>query len=211
MLWYGFRVLVFVLLTLGFFNKPVTANDVLKAQELLTKLGYAPGLIDGSYGSKTKFSLENFYAAQNKKFDGELSANEIASLQKALRNPDFSFEALKMMDDHVKQSALLKVPMPSNNLVIKDYRRFRDYRVKHYKNNYSFIDYLWKIKGSGGQLLDERYCYQTLVKFLVPTAPNIKFKGRSQTDFTSCQSQLLAYGVGNFDAAFKIYQKLFYV
>ena len=183
MLWYVFRVLVFAILTIGFFNNPVTANDVLKAQKLLTKLGYTPGPTDGRYGANTKYALENFYAAQNNKFDGKLSANEIASLQKALKNPDFSFEALKMMDDHVKQSALLKVPMPSNNLVIKDYRRFRDYRVKHYKNNYSFIDYLWKIKGSGGQLLDERYCYQTLVKFLVPTAPNIKFKGRSQTDF----------------------------
>ena len=112
MLWYVFRVLVFVLLTIGFFNNPATANDVFKAQKLLTKLGYTPGPTDGRYGANTKHALENFYAAQNKKFDGKLSANEIASLQKALKNPDFSFEALKMMDDHVKQSALLKVPMP---------------------------------------------------------------------------------------------------
>ena len=209
MLWNYLRVLAILFFGLSFLSGPVIANNVLEAQEILTKLGYTPGPTDGRYGANTKYALENFYAAQNKKFDGNLSANEIASLQKALKNPDFSFEALKMMDDHVKQSALLKVPMPSSNIVIKDYMRFRDYRVKHYKNNYSFIDYLWKIKGSGGQLLDERYCYQTLVKFLVPTAPNIKFKGRSQTDFTSCQSQLLAYGVGNFDAAFKIYQKLF--
>ena len=55
-----------------FFLKPLAANDVQIAQELLTKLGYTPGPIDGSYGSKTKFALENFYAAQNKKFDGQL-------------------------------------------------------------------------------------------------------------------------------------------
>ena len=61
----------------SFFIKPLAANDVQIAQELLTKLGYTPGPIDGSYGSKTKFALENFYAAQNRKFDGQLSANEI--------------------------------------------------------------------------------------------------------------------------------------
>ena len=57
-----------------------------------------------------------------------LSANEIMSLSKASKNPDFSFEALKMMDDHVEQSELLRVPLPKSNLVIKDYQRFRDYR-----------------------------------------------------------------------------------
>ena len=43
------------------FSIPVHADNVLLSQELLTKLGYTPGQIDGSYGSKTKFSLENFY------------------------------------------------------------------------------------------------------------------------------------------------------
>ena len=133
MLWNSLRVLAILFFGLSFLSGPVIANNVLEAQEILTKLGYTPGPTDGRYGANTKYALENFYAAQNKKFDGNLSANEIASLQKALKNPDFSFEALKMMDDHVKQSALLKVPMPSSNIVIKDYMRFRDYRVKHYK------------------------------------------------------------------------------
>jgi peptidoglycan hydrolase-like protein with peptidoglycan-binding domain len=35
----------------------VTANNVLEAQKMLTKLGYAPGPIDGSYGDKTKSAL----------------------------------------------------------------------------------------------------------------------------------------------------------
>ena len=82
---YGFTFLVFVLLMLSFLSKPVDANDVLTAQELLTKLGYTPGPIDGSYGSKTKYALENFYAAQNKKFDGKLDENEIADLKVSIK------------------------------------------------------------------------------------------------------------------------------
>ena len=206
---YCLKILVLIFLTITFLIKPLAANDVQIAQELLTKLGYTPGPIDGSYGSKTKFALENFYAAQNRKFDGQLSANEIMSLSKASKNPNFSFEALKMMDAHVEKSELLRVPLPKSNLVIKDYQRFVDYRVQHYVNNFSNWENLWKIQGSSGQLLDEKYCYETLVNFLIPTTPNIKLKGRSDTDFTRCQNQLLNYGVINFDAAFKIYQKLF--
>ena len=209
MLWYYLRILVILFFGLISFNDPVMANNVLEAQKMLTKLGYAPGPIDGSYGSKTKFALENFYAAQNKKFDGQLSANEITSLSKASKNPNFSFEALKMMDDHVEKSELLMVPLPKSNLVIKDYQRFRDYRVQHYVNNYSNWENLWEIKGSSGQLLDEKYCYETLVNFLIPTTPNNKLKGRSESDFTRCQSAFLTYGVINFDASFKRYQKLF--
>ena len=42
------------------FGTPTFANDVLTAQKLLTKLGYNPGPIDGSYGGKTKKALEKF-------------------------------------------------------------------------------------------------------------------------------------------------------
>ena len=206
---YCLKIFVCIFLTFSFFIKPLAANDVQIAQELLTKLGYTPGPIDGSYGSKTKFALENFYAAQNKKFDGQLNANEIMSLIKASKNLNFSFEALKMMDAHVEKSELLRVPLPKSNLVIKDYQRFVDYRVQHYVNNFSNWENLWKIQGSSGQLLDEKYCYDTLVNFLIPNSPNNKFKGRSDTDFTRCQNQLLNYGVINFNASFEMYQKLF--
>ena len=70
MLWYYLRILVILFFGLISFNDPVMANNVLETQKMLAKLGYAPGPIDGSYGSKTKYALENFYAAQNKKFDG---------------------------------------------------------------------------------------------------------------------------------------------
>ena len=194
---------------MSIFSIPVHADNVLLAQELLTKLGYTPGPIDGSYGAKTKYALENFYASQNKKFDGELSSNEITSLKKSMQNSNFSFEALKMMDDHVAQSELLTVSLPKSNLVIKDYKRFRDYRLNHYKNNYSFTNWLWKEKGSSGKILDKSYCYETLAKFLIPSTPVDSFKGRSETDFTHCQNSFLTFGVMDFNASFKMYQKLF--
>jgi len=210
---YGFTFLVFVLLMLSFLSKPVDANDVLTAQKLLTKIGYTPGPIDGSYGSKTKYALENFYAAQNKKFDGELSKNEILALTKASKNPDFSFEALKMMDGHVKQSALLKVPMPSSNLVIKDYKRFRDYRTTNYENDLSFTSsrkkWLWKAIKTSGNVLSKEYCYETLAKFLIPTVPNGVNNGRTDQDFTDCQKSFHVFSLTNFDASFKLYEKLF--
>ena len=35
-------------------------------------------------------------------------------------------EAKEMLDEHVKQSALLKVPLPKDNRVIKNYDRYKD-------------------------------------------------------------------------------------
>lgn len=81
----GGKVIKKIIITIGFLvfalGTPIFANDVRITQQLLTKLGYNPGPIDGSYGDKTKRALENFYAAQNKKFDGELSSNEINALE----------------------------------------------------------------------------------------------------------------------------------
>ena len=66
---YSLKFLAFVILTISFFSSPINANNVLEAQKMLTKLGHAPGPIDGSFGDKTKSALENYYAAKNKKFD----------------------------------------------------------------------------------------------------------------------------------------------
>ena len=51
-------------------------------------------------------------------------------------------EAQEMLDDHVKQSDLLKVPLPSDNRVIKDYSRFKDYRINTLARNYHFTNYM---------------------------------------------------------------------
>ena len=63
-----------------------------------------------------------------------------------------SDEAKEMLDDHVKQSELLKVPLPSDNRVIKDYKRFKDYRINTLARNYHFTSYMWQTKSSKGEL-----------------------------------------------------------
>ena len=136
--------------------------------------------------------------------------NKIDDMEVTNRGLSFSIEASKFMDEHVKQSGLLQVPMPKSNLIIKDYGRFRDYRVSHYKNNYSTTDdWLWLKEGSKGQILDKEYCHETLVKFLIPTTPNKPYKGRTERDFVQCQLSFLTYGVKNYDESLPMYERLF--
>ena len=49
---------------------------------MLSQQGYNVGLVDGVVGKKTTDSLTQFYAAQNKKFDGNLSKSVIRDLEK---------------------------------------------------------------------------------------------------------------------------------
>ena len=55
----------------------------MKAQNILTELGYEPGPVDGVWGGKTKKALNNFYQERNKKFDGILDLKEMSDLEVA--------------------------------------------------------------------------------------------------------------------------------
>lgn len=70
------------------FGTPTFANDVLTAQKLLTKLGYNPGPIDGSYGGKTKKALEKYYITIGGKYDGTFDSNELEDLRASIKNSD---------------------------------------------------------------------------------------------------------------------------
>ena len=60
----------------------IADKNVCKIQELLSQQGYNVGLVDGVLGKKTTDSLTQFYAAQNKKFDGNLNKSVIKGLEK---------------------------------------------------------------------------------------------------------------------------------
>ena len=60
----------------------IADKNVCKIQELLLQQGYNVGVVDGVFGKKTTDSLAQFYAAQNKKFDGNLSKSVIRDLEK---------------------------------------------------------------------------------------------------------------------------------
>jgi hypothetical protein len=123
---YSLKFLVFVILTISFFSSPINANNVLEAQKMLTKLGHAPGPIDGSFGDKTKSALENYYAAKNKKFDGKLDKNEIVDLTASIKLIKTSQRKLKKSRhvQHARYSKHIATP-------------FRDLKVSE---NFTLID-----------------------------------------------------------------------
>ena len=120
-----------------------------------------------------------------------------------------SDEAKEMFDDHVEQSELLKVPLPSDNRVIKDYERFKDYRKNHLAKNWRFTSYLWKenILGlkdvSKGQILTKDFCMKMIAEFKVPTTG-----AKEKQDFNKCSRSFSDYAVVNFDDGIQLYKEL---
>ncbi len=123
---YGLKFLAFVILTISFFSNPINANNVHEAQKMLTKLGYAPGPVDGAYGGKTKRALIKYYKAKNKKFDGKLDKNEIVDLTASIKLIKSSQQKLKKSRhiQHARYSKHIATP-------------FRDLKVSE---NFTLID-----------------------------------------------------------------------
>ena len=128
-----------------------------------------------------------------------------------------SDEAKEMLDDHVKQSELLKVPLPSDNRIIKDYKRFKDFRKNHLANNWRFTSYLWKENALGlkdvskGQILTKDFCMKMIAEFkLSATDPNTgkSHAGKSQKDFNKCSRSFSDNAVVNFDDGVQLYKEL---
>ena len=122
-------------------------------------------------------------------------------------------EAQEMLDDHVKQSDLLKVPLPADNRVIKDYKRFKDYRKKHLAYNWRFTSYLWKENALGttdlskGQILTKDFCMKMIAEFKVPTTGSKKDEEKKR-DFNKCSRSFSDYAVINFDGGIQLYKEL---
>jgi len=120
-----------------------------------------------------------------------------------------SDEAKEMLDDHVKQSELLKVPLPSDNRIIKDYKRFKDFRKNHLANNWRFTSYLWKENALGlkdvskGQILTKDVCMKILAEFKVP-----KTGAKDKGIFQKCSRSFSDYAVINFDDGIQLYKEL---
>jgi len=116
-----------------------------------------------------------------------------------------SDEAKEMLDDHVKQSELLKVPLPNDNRVIKDYKRFKDYRINHLANNYHYTSYMWKEEVVKGQILTKDVCMKIISEFKVPTTGA---QEKEMKVFTRCTDAFADNAVINFDDGIKLYKEL---
>ena len=112
-------------------------------------------------------------------------------------------EAQEMLDDHVKQSALLQVPMPTDNRIIKDYERFKDYRINILASNYHWTNFMWKEKSSKGELLTKKVCMNIIAEFRVPTTPI-----QEEEDFKRCLAAFMDNAVINFDDGIKTFKEL---
>ena len=112
-------------------------------------------------------------------------------------------EAKEMLDDHVKQSALLQVPMPNDKRIIKDYERYKDYRVNILARNFHFTNYMWNEKSSKGKLLTKEVCMDIVAEYRVPTTPI-----KEEEDFKKCLNSFMTYSVINFDDGIKAFKEL---
>ncbi len=114
-------------------------------------------------------------------------------------------EAQEMLDDHIKQSDLLKVPLPADNRVIKDYKRFKDYRINTLATNYHFTDYMWKEEVFKGKVLTKDVCMKIISEFKVPTTGA---QEKEMKVFTRCTHAFADNAVINFDDGIKLYKEL---
>ena len=111
-------------------------------------------------------------------------------------------EAQEMLDGHVKQSPLLKVPLPQYNRIIKNYDRYKNYRINILANNYHSTD-IWKEESYNGKTLTKELCMDIIADFKVPTTPKPEFG-----NFIRCLGSLMDNAVVNFDDGIKTYREL---
>jgi hypothetical protein len=112
-------------------------------------------------------------------------------------------EAQEMLDGHVKQSPLLKVPLPQDNRIIKNYDRYKNYRINILANNYHSTDSMWKEESYNGKTLTKELCMDIIADFKVPTTPKPEFR-----NFIKCLGSLMDNAVVNFDDGIKTYREL---
>ena len=116
----------------------------------------------------------------------------------------YADEAKEMMDDHVKSSELLKVPLPKINRIIKDYQRYKDYRTNVMANNWHYTSYVWKDELDGKKLTKD-FCTSVIIEFKVPTTPKIQ-----EEVFKRCLDALRDYALIDFEGGIKLHEKIIF-
>ena len=107
-------------------------------------------------------------------------------------------------DDHLKNSELLKIPLPTINRIISDYDRYIDYRTNKLSKNYLFTNKLWKRVAKNGKILDRELCLNKLANFEVDPVPS-----HLEDEFKQCHSDFQDYAVKDVSNGIKLFQKLF--
>jgi len=114
----------------------------------------------------------------------------------------YADEAKEMMDDHVKSSELLKVPLPKINRIIKDYERYKYYRTNVMANNWNHTQDLWK-EEIDGKILTKQFCKIVISEFKIQNIPTIEEK-----IFKRCFRNLASYATIDFEGGIDLYREI---
>ena len=114
----------------------------------------------------------------------------------------YSDEAKKLMDDHVKSSELLKVPLPKIDRIIKDYERYKFYRTNVMANNWNHTQDLWK-EEIDGKILTKQFCKIVISEFKIQNIPTIEEK-----IFKRCFRHLASYATIDFEGGIDLYREI---
>ena len=114
----------------------------------------------------------------------------------------YADEAKEMMDDHVKRSDLLKVPLPKINRIIKDYERYKFYRTNVMANNWNYTKDLWK-EEIDGKILTKQFCKIVIIEFKIQNIPTIEEK-----IFRRCFRNLASYATIDFESGIDLYREI---
>ena len=210
MLWNYLRVLVILFFGLISFNDPVMANNVLEAQKMLTKLGYAPGAIDGAYGGKTKRALDEYYKDKNKKFDGKLDKNEIVDLTTSIKLIKTSQQKFKKSRhiQHARYSKHIATPfrdlkVSADFRLIDDFDSFMDIHKSELEGK--LIDSKGFFNFRRNQGIDFNFCLDDLVSTTSKKAnPSVGV----QNVTINCAQMISQRFLNNAEIGIKNYQKI---
>jgi peptidoglycan hydrolase-like protein with peptidoglycan-binding domain len=99
-----FSMCILLIGTFAILHAEAGSAEVKRAQELLTKLGYDPGLADGAWGGKSRVALNAFQNDQGFKTTSRLRADILL--------------ALNLVSDGAEKSPLLIAERVENTLIL---------------------------------------------------------------------------------------------
>lgn len=104
-------------------EKIVDAGGLREAQQLLTRLGYNPGPVDGTFGPQTQVATEAFQESVNTTVDGLVTPTVLMNLRRAVNGVGSSArESVRVMNwpDYIDPGVLLDFERETKIRVIYD-------------------------------------------------------------------------------------------
>ena len=134
-------------------DKLLDSKGIAQAQAYLSKLGYDPGGVDGTFGAQTQSSVETFQASQRITVDGFITKTTLMNLKRAVDNKSIQF---------IGRVRVLNWPDYIEPAVLEDFER--DTKIQVIYDTY----------GSNEELEEKLKNSAEPYDVAIPTASNIK-------------------------------------